>query len=75
MPMGYKNSPEIFQRAIDAILEDFIGVCCYVYIDDILIFGKTKEEHDLAFIKIVKTLIKNNTGANKDKIIYGVREI
>ena len=75
MPMGFKNSPAIFQRAMDTILEEYIGLHCYVYVDDILIFGKTKEEHDIAFRKVVQTLIKNNITANKEKIVYCVQEI
>lgn len=40
MPFGLKNAPAIFQRAIDDILRDYIGKICYVYIDDVIVFGK-----------------------------------
>jgi hypothetical protein len=53
MPQGYKNSPGIFQRAMTLILEGLLGKVCLVYIDDILVFSRTEEEHD-ANLKQVK---------------------
>ncbi|EEB91413.1 hypothetical protein MPER_10227, partial [Moniliophthora perniciosa FA553] len=47
MYFGLTNSPATFQTMMNDIFQDFIldGVVC-VYLDDILIFTKTKEEHD-----------------------------
>ncbi|KAF9761339.1 Retrovirus-related Pol polyprotein from transposon opus [Nosema granulosis] len=42
MPMGFKNSPAVFQRFMDQVLGDEIGKSCFVYVDDILIFGQTE---------------------------------
>eukprot|EP01127_Copromyxa_protea_P013624 TRINITY_DN368_c0_g1_i14.p2 TRINITY_DN368_c0_g1~~TRINITY_DN368_c0_g1_i14.p2 ORF type:complete len:594 (+),score=103.02 TRINITY_DN368_c0_g1_i14:3196-4977(+) len=44
MPMGLKNSPATFQRFMDDILSEFSDFC-QLYIDDIIIFSKTFEEH------------------------------
>ena len=49
MPMGFKNSPAIFQRYMDNVLGDLIGKCCSIYVDDVLIFGKDEIEHDRAY--------------------------
>lgn len=46
MPLGYKNAPSIFQRGMSFVLSGLVGDKCFVYIDDILIFVKTLEEHD-----------------------------
>lgn len=51
MPFGLKNARAIFQRAIDGVLSDYIGKICYVYIDDVMVFGKTLAE-DVKNLKI-----------------------
>lgn len=44
LPFGLKNAPAIFQRMIDDVLKEYIGKICYVYIDDIIVFGPNEEE-------------------------------
>jgi len=46
MPMGLANSPSTFQRMMNKVLEGLIGQCCLVYMDDVIVFGKTVEEHN-----------------------------
>ena len=44
LPAGISAAPGIFQRLMDALFAGIPGVC--VYVDDILVSGKTKQEHD-----------------------------
>ena len=45
VPMGYTNSATWFQHVIcDEVLAGLVYKICLVYLDDILIFGKTPEE-------------------------------
>ncbi|XP_058816748.1 uncharacterized protein LOC131680031 [Topomyia yanbarensis] len=60
MPFGLKNAPAIFQRAIDDVLRDHIGKICYVYIDDVIVFGKTLNEH----LKNLKIILETRNNAN-----------
>lgn len=39
------NSPATFEKLIDTILRGFRGMKCLVYLDDIIVVGKTLEEH------------------------------
>jgi len=58
MPFGLTNAPRIFQRAMDDILRQQVGKTCHVYMDDIIIFSKTIEQHynDLIVITKIKVL-------------------
>ena len=43
LPFGVSTAPAIFQRTIDSLLQGIPNVC--VYLDDILITGKSDEDH------------------------------
>ncbi|KAG0441484.1 Transposon Ty3-G Gag-Pol polyprotein [Dictyocoela muelleri] len=52
------------------ILEDLIGVNCLIYIDYILVFGETKENHSLN-LKIVKDRLSSfNLKINLSKSVF-----
>ena len=58
MPFELKNASATFQRMIDNAFRGLIGKECFVYIDDIVIFGKTLEEHNMNLIKVLKRIKK-----------------
>lgn len=45
VPFGYTNSPAAFQRTMNQIFKDGIGKRLIVYVDDLLVFGRTPTEH------------------------------
>ncbi|QRV81428.1 Ty3/Gypsy polyprotein/retrotransposon [Ceratobasidium sp. AG-Ba] len=45
MPFGYRNGPPKYQRVMSKILAPFLWTIAMVYIDDIVIFSKTFEDH------------------------------
>ena len=46
VPIGLTNAPATFQAYINKALQGLVDDFCIVYLNDILIFSRTKEEHD-----------------------------
>lgn len=60
MPFGLKNSPSTFQRLMNQTLKDYINKISVVYIDDILVFCTSFEEHLDSMRNFFETLRKAN---------------
>lgn len=56
MPMGLKTSPSSFSRMMMTAFADLIGKVCYVYLDDIIVFGKTEEQHEMNLRVVLERL-------------------
>ena len=59
MPFGLCNAPATFQRLMDQVLEGLVGKICLVYLDDIIVYSKNKEEH-LRHIQLVFDRLRQN---------------
>lgn len=67
MPFGLKNAPATFQRVMDNVLRDLAGKCCLVYMDDIIVFSTSLQEHIENLNRIFKALEKVNLKIQLDK--------
>lgn len=45
MPFGLTGAPATFQRYINDAFRDLLDLFCSAYLDDILIYSRTREEH------------------------------
>lgn len=75
MPFGLKNAPSTFQRVMDNVLRDLIGKECLVYIDDIVVFSVSLEEHIEKLTKVFQRLREWNLKIQVDKCHFLKKEI
>ena len=57
MPFGLCNAPATFQRVMNTILRDGLDRFVLVFLDDILIYSRTKEEHEKHIRAVLDHLI------------------
>jgi len=73
LPFGVSCAPEIFQRVVSDILVGLPGVV--VYIDDILVFGRNRKEHDERLASVRARLTAANLKLNGDKCCIGQEQV
>jgi len=68
MFFGMTNSPATFQTMMNNIFRNLIAEgIVVVYLDDILIFTKTKEEHEQTVRRVLQVLKKNKLFLHPEK--------
>lgn len=73
VPFGITSAPEIFQRKMTELLHGIEGV--EVIIDDILIHGKTRKEHDLRLDTVLHRIHDSGLKLNREKCEFRKTEI
>lgn len=56
MPFGLANSPGTYQRMMEQVLRDYNHDICFIYLDDIIIFAPTFQEHLKRLERVLKRL-------------------
>nr|CAN73595.1 hypothetical protein VITISV_004697 [Vitis vinifera] len=72
MPFGLKNAGATYQRLMTKIFKPLIGHTVEVYIDDIVVKSKTREEHVLHLQEVFHLLRKYGMKLNPSKCAFGV---
>lgn len=75
MPFGLKNAPSTFLRLMNRTLGKLIGHICLCYMDDIIVYSKTKDEHLKHLKEIFEILQESNMRIQMDKCKFMKREI
>ena len=73
LPFGVASAPGIFQRVMDSLLTGIPGVT--VYLDDILVTGKTEEDHLSALEEVLKRLSQAGLKLRRDKCVFAVPSV
>ena len=69
------NALSLFQHYINDTLKDYLNIFCTVYIDDILIYSNSWEEHTAHVKKVLKRLQIADLQINISKCEFNVTEI
>jgi hypothetical protein len=73
MPFGLKNAAQTFQRLMDTIFRACPFV--FVYLDDILVFSQTQQQHLQHLEQVFQLLADNGLRVNPDKCVFSVPEV
>ena len=75
MPFGLANAPSIFQRMMQEIFGDMWEIFVMIYLDDILIFSESLEDHVSQVKKVLSRLRDNNLYAKLSKCEFFTESI
>jgi len=73
MPFGLVNAPATFQTMMNKILREFLDQGVVVYIDDILNYSETVEEHILLVQKVLQQLREYRMAISLEKSVFHVK--
>ena len=75
MPFGLTNAPATFQHLMNDIFRDLLDHVVIIYLDDILIFSDTYDEHVKQVSEVLSRLRKNNLYASLKKCDFHKEEV
>jgi hypothetical protein len=75
MPFGLTNTLVTFMRLMDDILRPVTSSFMVIYLDDILIFNKSWEEHLKHIQQVLNTLWQHQLYANLEKCSFGMTRV
>ncbi|GFX23822.1 transposon Tf2-11 polyprotein [Trichonephila clavipes] len=69
MPFGLCNAPATFERMMDNLLRHFKWTMCLCYLDDIIVFSETFEDHLIRLRLVLKCLQEVGLKLNSKKCL------
>jgi hypothetical protein len=60
MPFGLTNAPAVFQRLMNDVFRELLDDFVVIYLDDLLIFSRSHEEHVKHVRKVLQILLNND---------------
>jgi len=74
MPFGLPNASAAFQRWINRTLQSYINICCIVYLDDVLIYSDSLEQHQREMAAIIGAIRQQGMKLKPSKSGFHQRE-
>src|SRR6266852_3740813 len=75
MPFGWRNGPPEFQRVMQEVLAPYLWVFMLVYIDDIVVYSRTFEDHLKHVELVLKAVANSKITLSPPKCHLGYRSI
>ncbi|GJW74825.1 putative reverse transcriptase domain-containing protein [Tanacetum coccineum] len=75
MPFGLTNAPAVFIDLMNRVCKPYLDKFVIVFIDDILIYSKTKEDHEVHLRLVLKLLRKEKWYAKFSKCKFWLQEV
>ncbi|GFY15694.1 retrovirus-related Pol polyprotein from transposon opus [Trichonephila clavipes] len=70
MPFGLCNAPATFERMMDNLLRNFKWTMCLCYLDDIIVFSETFEDHLIRLRLVLKCLQEAGLKLNSKRSVF-----
>jgi RNase H-like domain found in reverse transcriptase/Reverse transcriptase (RNA-dependent DNA polymerase)/Integrase zinc binding domain/Chromo (CHRromatin Organisation MOdifier) domain/gag-polyprotein putative aspartyl protease len=75
LPFGLTNAPATFMHLMQLVFQDHLDDFVIVFLDDILIYSKSKDDHLRHLTQVLKLLKENKLFAKKSKCEFFTNEI
>ncbi|GJU67270.1 putative reverse transcriptase domain-containing protein [Tanacetum coccineum] len=75
MPFGLTNAPAVFMDLMNRVCKPYLGRFVIVFIDDILAYSKSKEEHEVHLKLVLESLRKEKLYAKFSKCEFWLEEV
>ncbi|GJZ71541.1 putative reverse transcriptase domain-containing protein [Tanacetum coccineum] len=75
MPFGLTNAPAVFMDLMNRVFHEFLDKFVIVFIDDILVFSKSKEEHEAHLRTVLQILRQEKLYAKFSKCEFWLSKV
>jgi hypothetical protein len=75
VPFGLTNAPSVFMSLMNGVFRTFLDKFVIIFLDDILVYSKTVEEHEKHLRQVLQCLRENQLFANLEKCEFFQTEV
>ena len=75
MPFGLTNAPAAFMELMNKIFQPLFDICVIIFIDDILVYSKSNQEHEEHLRDVLSILREKKLYAKFSKCEFWLNEV